>query len=285
MPESLTQALLGKHTFDALNMLFDESVKVAEHYTATVPTNADSRIVTLSLTGPLNYLVILRSNRAGGLTMASGLFECSKSDVKDSMIDDAMFELVKMVAGQIRTAVAPDHQLTEPVALAGADSLAGVRLLVGARLCLGNDEAQVDIMVSDPRPTTETAATASIVVAQSDDAAVAVVKSAVELAGMQVVSQALDGVQALTEVRRLHPDVICLDFNMATMNGLDVFAAIRRESPNAIIFLVSATATADNVRSALKMRPNGIVVRPFDNQRLVNDISRALEQRRIKQSA
>jgi CheY-like chemotaxis protein len=288
MTEALTQELLGKHAFDALNMVFDESLKVAENYTAVIPKVAEGRIVNLCLTGPLNYRVVLRTNHAGGLALASGVFDCSKGDVKPSMVDDAMLELIKMVAGQIRNTLAPTDQLAEPLVLSSDETLSSMQATVGTRLCLGNDEALVDVTVTEPRPTVAapvaaaTAAVTSVAVAQSGDDAVAVVKAAVQSAGMQVVSQTLDGARALDEVKQLRPDVVCLDFNMANMKGLDVFTAIRSEIPNAIIFLVSAAATADNVRSALKLRPNGIVVRPFDSKRLLADINRALEQRRSK---
>ncbi|MEX0654535.1 MAG: response regulator transcription factor [Phycisphaeraceae bacterium] len=47
---------------------------------------------------------------------------------------------------------------------------------------------------------------------------------------IDVVGEAGDGEQALTEARRLDPDVVLMDVNMPGLNGLQATAALREEN-------------------------------------------------------
>jgi DNA-binding NarL/FixJ family response regulator len=57
---------------------------------------------------------------------------------------------------------------------------------------------------------------------------------------VDVVATAKDGLAAVHAATKLQPDLIIMDVNMPSMNGLDATMRIRRELPSARIILMSA---------------------------------------------
>lgn len=63
-------------------------------------------------------------------------------------------------------------------------------------------------------------------------------------AGLHVVGEAADGVQAISEARRLQPNVILLDLSMPVRTGLDALPEIKRVAPGAKVIVFSGFATS-----------------------------------------
>jgi two-component system chemotaxis response regulator CheB len=59
---------------------------------------------------------------------------------------------------------------------------------------------------------------------------------------IEVVGTAADGVEALSLVRLLKPDVVTLDIEMPRMDGLRALAQIMQEMPLPVVMLSSLTA-------------------------------------------
>ena len=62
--------------------------------------------------------------------------------------------------------------------------------------------------------------------------------------GLHVVGEAADGDQAITQAKRLRPDVVLLDLSMPRRTGLDALPEIKRVAPEARIIVLSGFATA-----------------------------------------
>ena len=56
---------------------------------------------------------------------------------------------------------------------------------------------------------------------------------------LDVVGEAQDGVAALEMVEQLDPDVVCLDFEMPNMNGLETLKKMMKRSPRSTVVMVS----------------------------------------------
>ena len=73
-------------------------------------------------------------------------------------------------------------------------------------------------------------------------------------AGVSVVGTAVDGLDALTKVRDLRPDVVTLDVLMPRLDGLKVLACLMRERPVRVLMLSSLTQEgADETLQALDL--------------------------------
>ncbi len=68
---------------------------------------------------------------------------------------------------------------------------------------------------------------------------------------LRVVGSALDAASAIAAVRRLRPDVVTVDLDLAGVSGADVVAAIHAAAPDLAITIVSSVANAPNAITAV----------------------------------
>ena len=94
--------------------------------------------------------------------------------------------------------------------------------------------------------------TMATVVLADDDAAMRVTLHAcLAVDGYDVIGDAADGQEAIDLVRAAPPDVIVLDLDMPTMNGLEALPQIRRDAPDTAVVVYSA-ALAPVVQAAVE---------------------------------
>ncbi len=72
------------------------------------------RMVLLPIQGPRDISVVLSCDSAGGRALGAALRDCPVDQLTRGMIDDAIAELLNMVAGQIQTELEIDQPLGLP---------------------------------------------------------------------------------------------------------------------------------------------------------------------------
>jgi DNA-binding NarL/FixJ family response regulator len=77
---------------------------------------------------------------------------------------------------------------------------------------------------------------------------------------MEVVGEACDGQEALTQAAALKPDIILLDLTMSGQDGLDVLPQLKKVSPARILVLTMHEDQA-YLRQALQMGASGYVLK------------------------
>ena len=82
--------------------------------------------------------------------------------------------------------------------------------------------------------------------------------------GIQVVGVALDGLEALTQARRLHPDVILMDIQMPRCNGLAATRLINAELPECKIVILTVSADEQDLYEAVKSGASGYLLKSLD---------------------
>ena len=70
--------------------------------------------------------------------------------------------------------------------------------------------------------------------------------------GMQLVAEASDGMEAVSKVDALKPDVILLDMMMPRKDGLGAIGDIIKENPDAKILVLTSFAEDEKVFPAIK---------------------------------
>ena len=97
---------------------------------------------------------------------------------------------------------------------------------------------------------------------------------------------ATDGLDGLSKVTSLIPDLIVSDYNMPHIDGMAMLAAVRANAPTASIPVIFLTGDTDPEVKAktLQLGAGAFLTKPFDRKRLLDAVSeqlRALEGRRI----
>ena len=79
--------------------------------------------------------------------------------------------------------------------------------------------------------------------------------------GMEVVGEAEDGDDAITQTLELEPDILLLDVAMPRLPGLEAMRAIMTKSPRVKIVLLTSTISVQQVIEALQIGARGIVLK------------------------
>ena len=84
----------------------------------------------------------------------------------------------------------------------------------------------------------------------------------IEAFGGQLAGEASDGITAITEYERTHPDIVLMDITMPQMEGIEAAERIVRAHPSARIVMVSSVGYQDNIVAALQRGARHFVQKP-----------------------
>jgi two-component system, chemotaxis family, chemotaxis protein CheY len=93
--------------------------------------------------------------------------------------------------------------------------------------------------------------------------------------GHQVI-EANNGVVAVNTYKTEHPDVVLMDITMPEMDGLQALKEIRAFDPKAKVVMLTALGQESVVLEAIKSGARDFVVKPFEPDRVLNAIRKAL---------
>jgi two-component system chemotaxis response regulator CheY len=94
--------------------------------------------------------------------------------------------------------------------------------------------------------------------------------------GHEVVGEATNGVEALDRFQELRPDVTTLDITMPEKDGLAALKDILAFDPAAKVIMCSALGQEAKVLEAIKGGAKDFVVKPFQSDRVLDAVSKAL---------
>lgn len=92
---------------------------------------------------------------------------------------------------------------------------------------------------------------------------------------MVLVGEASDGREAIQQFRIHRPDVTLMDVQMPEMNGLDALIAIRNESPDAKIIMLTTYKSDTQIVRALKAGARGYLLKNALHKELLDTIRAA----------
>src|SRR6202046_3081592 len=79
--------------------------------------------------------------------------------------------------------------------------------------------------------------------------------------GFEVVGEAEDGDDAITQTLELEPDILLLDLQMPRLPGVEAMRAIMGRSPRVKIILLTSTVSTQQIIEALQIGARGIVLK------------------------
>jgi two-component system chemotaxis response regulator CheY len=111
-----------------------------------------------------------------------------------------------------------------------------------------------------------------------DDAAFMrkMVSDALAKGGHEVVGEAGNGLEAIERFQELGPDLMTLDITMPEKDGLEALKEIVALDPGARVVMCSALGQESKVLEAIKSGAKDFVVKPFQPDRVLEAVSKAL---------
>lgn len=89
---------------------------------------------------------------------------------------------------------------------------------------------------------------------------------------MLLVAQATNGVEALEEFRRHRPDITLMDLRLPGTNGIDALVAIRGESPQARVIILTTSDGDGEIQRALRSGASGYILKSMPKNELLGVI-------------
>lgn len=89
---------------------------------------------------------------------------------------------------------------------------------------------------------------------------------------IEVVGEAKNGAEAVSNAVELHPDIVIMDLMMPKMDGVEATKELLRKAPSAKTILLTTYGTSDGIAHALKVGARGAVLKNADNSELAKAI-------------
>lgn len=94
--------------------------------------------------------------------------------------------------------------------------------------------------------------------------------------GFDVVGEAADGSQAVDKYKELKPDLVTMDITMPEKDGIAALKEIKASDPGAKIIMCSAMGQQAMVIDAIQAGAKDFIVKPFQADRVIEAIQKAL---------
>lgn len=87
--------------------------------------------------------------------------------------------------------------------------------------------------------------------------------------GFEVVAQAADGEEAITQYKLNKPDIVTMDVTMPKMDGLEALKRIRAFDPAANVVMITAVGKEETVRESIMCGAKSFIVKPFNEDKVL----------------
>jgi two-component system NarL family response regulator len=90
--------------------------------------------------------------------------------------------------------------------------------------------------------------------------------------GLEVVGEAADGVDAITQFRRHKPDITLIDLRLPRMSGVDVIQRLRMETPQARFIVLTTYDGDEDIYRALQAGARAYLLKGMTSEELITTI-------------
>ncbi|MBI5050737.1 MAG: response regulator [Nitrospirae bacterium] len=93
---------------------------------------------------------------------------------------------------------------------------------------------------------------------------------------------AAGGAEGLDFMAHNHADLVVLDIRMPDMDGITVLKEIKKRFPDTEVVLLTAYASLESARSAVRFGALDYLIKPFDKSDVINVVERGLQKKRVQ---
>jgi len=150
MSDLPTPETLANVVDETTQAMYGVSVSFAGDCANDLPiADPKSPTVIVPLIGNPLYIITAHADQIGGRSLASAMFGCTPDEANLEMVEDSLRELCNIVAGQVKSLVAPEHEIGLPSRLTDSGTLKDVHQWSGAKIRVGSGTTPVDIAVAE----------------------------------------------------------------------------------------------------------------------------------------
>ncbi|WP_420475570.1 response regulator transcription factor [Noviherbaspirillum sp. ST9] len=119
-------------------------------------------------------------------------------------------------------------------------------------------------------------ANVSVLIIDDNDVSRSMLRHILASERYRVVGEAGNGRLGLELAERLKPNIICLDINMPTPNGIDVLRQVKEKLPQAVVLMVTGNNDRASVTEAMQGGAAGYIVKPYNPTTLLRTLEQAV---------
>lgn len=98
---------------------------------------------------------------------------------------------------------------------------------------------------------------------------------------MEVVGEAVDGIDAVRKALKLRPDVVVMDLVMPRKDGVAATEEIRTAAPEVKILILTTFGTSDDIARALNAGATGAIMKSATNRELLTTVQAVATGQRV----
>ncbi len=140
---------------------------------------------------------------------------------------------------------------------------------------MSNDDQNQEPDVPESEPAND-GAEITICVVDDDAFMRKVLSDALSKGGHEIVGEAANGVEAVEQYQQLKPELMTLDITMPEKDGIAALREILSFDPSARIVMCSALGQESKVLESIKAGARDFVVKPFQAERVLEAVDKAL---------
>lgn len=128
-----------------------------------------------------------------------------------------------------------------------------------------------------------------VVIVDDAEAVRSILRMLLQQAGFTVVGEFGSGMSLLHSVQRLKPEIVCLDFSLPGVDGLNLLRELRAANPEVAVIMITASHDARLEEEAVQAGVAGFIRKPFSPDKIMTEmrqVSHALQLlRQARQTA
>jgi DNA-binding NarL/FixJ family response regulator len=98
---------------------------------------------------------------------------------------------------------------------------------------------------------------------------------------LQIVGEAVNGLEAVQKFADLHPDIVLMDIGLPQVNGIEAARHIREQAPQSRIIFLTQEGSAEVVREAFRLGARAYVSKMKAANELLEAIDEVMSGRRF----